>query len=72
MDAFGGPSRFAAPPPLLFANPGVASALIHPSDVIAQVIFTPPLVGWSIWIGIAISSRSSEIRVAQRLGSAGG
>jgi ABC-2 type transport system permease protein len=51
----------------LFAKPGVAPALIHGSDVIAQVIFTPLIAGWSIWIGIAISTRSSEVRVAQQL-----
>jgi ABC-2 type transport system permease protein len=51
----------------LFAKPGVAPALIHGSDVIAQVIFTPLLASWSIWIGIGISARSSEVRVAQQL-----
>jgi ABC-2 type transport system permease protein len=52
----------------LFAQPGVASALLHGSDVIAQLVFTPLLAGWSIWIGIAISTRASEVRVAQQLG----
>jgi membrane carboxypeptidase/penicillin-binding protein len=28
----------------------------------------PLLAGWSIWIGIAISARVSEVRVAQQLG----
>jgi ABC-type transport system involved in multi-copper enzyme maturation permease subunit len=51
----------------LFAHPGVASALIRGPDVVAQVIFTPLLVGWSIWLGIAISTRVSETRVAQQL-----
>jgi ABC-type transport system involved in multi-copper enzyme maturation permease subunit len=51
----------------LFADPGVPSALIRPSDVLAQVIFTPLIAGWSIWIAIAISSRASDIRVAQQL-----
>lgn len=36
--------------------------------VIAQVLFTPLLAVWSIWVGIAISARSSDIRVAQQLG----
>ena len=31
-------------------------------------MFTPLLAGWSIWLGIAISTRASEIRVAQQLG----
>lgn len=51
----------------LFAHSDVASALIRGSDVLAQVIFTPLLATWSIWIGIAISTRASETRVAQQL-----
>ena len=52
----------------LFAKPGVAPALLAAPDVLAQLIFTPLLAGWSIWLGIAISTRVSEIRVAQQLG----
>jgi ABC-type transport system involved in multi-copper enzyme maturation permease subunit len=52
----------------LFAHPGVASALIRGPDVLAQVIFTPLIAASSIWIGIAISTRVSEVRVAQQLG----
>ena len=32
-----------------------------------QLLFTPLLAGWSIWVGIAISARSSDVRVAQQL-----
>jgi ABC-2 type transport system permease protein len=53
----------------LFAHPGVSSALIRGSDVLAQFVFTPLLAAWSIWIGIAISTRASEVRVAQQLGA---
>ncbi len=53
----------------LLAHPGVAPALIRGPDVLAQVIFTPLVAGWSIWIGIAISTRASEVRVAQQLGA---
>jgi len=52
----------------LFAQPGVAPALLRGSDVLAQLVFTPLLAGWSVWLGIAISTRASEIRVAQQLG----
>jgi ABC-type transport system involved in multi-copper enzyme maturation permease subunit len=52
----------------LFAQPGVASALLRGSDLIAQLVYTPLLAGWSIWLGIAISTRASETRVAQQLG----
>jgi len=51
----------------LFAHAGVASALIRAPDVIAQLVFTPLIAAWSIWIGIGISSRASEVRVAQQL-----
>jgi ABC-2 type transport system permease protein len=51
----------------LFAHPGVAPAIIRGSDVLAQVIFTPLIAGWSIWLGIAISTRVNDVRVAQQL-----
>jgi ABC-2 type transport system permease protein len=51
----------------LFALPDVAAALIRLPDLLAQIVFTPLLAGWSIWIAIFISSRSSDIRVAQQL-----
>jgi ABC-2 type transport system permease protein len=53
----------------LFAHAGVAPALIRGSDVLAQVIFTPLIAAWSIWIGIAISTRASDVRVAQQVGA---
>jgi ABC-type Na+ efflux pump permease subunit len=53
----------------LFAHPGVAPALIRGPDILAQLLFTPLLATWSIWIGIAISARSSDVRVAQQLGA---
>ena len=52
----------------LFAEPPVASALIQGPDLLAQVVFTPLLATWSIWVGIAVSARSSDARVAQQLG----
>jgi ABC-type Na+ efflux pump permease subunit len=51
----------------LFAVPSVASALIRSSDLLAQLCFTPLLAGYSIWIAILISTRSSDVRVAQQL-----
>jgi ABC-type Na+ efflux pump permease subunit len=53
----------------LFARPAVASAVLRGPELIAQVIFTPLVAGWSIWIGIAISVRSSDVRVAAQLGT---
>lgn len=51
----------------LFAKPGVPSALIQGSEVLAQVIFTPLLSAWSIWVGIAMSTRASDPRTAQQM-----
>jgi ABC-type Na+ efflux pump permease subunit len=53
----------------LFARPAVASALIRGPDLLAQLLFTPLLAAWSIWVGIAISARASDVRVAQQLGT---
>ncbi len=51
----------------LFAAPGVAPALIQGPDLLAQLVFTPLLATWSIWVGIAISARCSDPRTAGQL-----
>lgn len=51
----------------LFAQPGVAAAILRPPDIAAQLLLTPLLAGLSTWIGIAVSTRSSDVRVAQQL-----
>jgi ABC-type Na+ efflux pump permease subunit len=51
----------------LFAEQGVASALLRLSDLLAQLAFTPLLAGWSIWVAVVISTRSNDVRVAQQL-----
>ena len=53
----------------LFAQPAVASAVLQGPDLLGQVLFTPLLALFSIWVGIAISTRSSDVRVAQQLGA---
>jgi ABC-type transport system involved in multi-copper enzyme maturation permease subunit len=53
----------------LFADPAVASTVLQGPEVLAQLLFTPLLAAWSIWVGIVISTRSSEVRVAQQLGA---
>jgi ABC-2 type transport system permease protein len=45
----------------------VASAVLQGPDLLVQVLFTPLLALLSIWAGIAISARSSDVRVAQQL-----
>jgi ABC-type transport system involved in multi-copper enzyme maturation permease subunit len=52
----------------VFAHPAVASALRQVPQLVAQFFFTPLLAGWSIWVGMAISTRSTDVRVAQQLG----
>ncbi len=52
----------------LFAQPAVASALFRVPDIIAQLLFTPLLAGWSIWVGMALSTWIAEVRIAQQLG----
>jgi ABC-type transport system involved in multi-copper enzyme maturation permease subunit len=51
----------------LFAQPGVAPALIRGPDLLAQLCFTPLLAIWSIWVGIAVSARSSDPRTAAQV-----
>jgi ABC-type transport system involved in multi-copper enzyme maturation permease subunit len=53
----------------LFAHPGVASAVFERNHLLVQLLFTPLLAGWSIWVGIAISARSTDVRPAQQLGT---
>jgi ABC-type Na+ efflux pump permease subunit len=51
----------------LFADPAVSAAIVRAPDVLVQVVATPLLAALSIWIGIAISSRTGDVRVAQQL-----
>jgi ABC-type Na+ efflux pump permease subunit len=45
----------------------VRTAVFHPPQLLAQILFTPLLALWSIWIGIGISTRASDVRVAHQL-----
>src|SRR3984885_15368838 len=54
----------------LFAHPVVASAVFHDGPVLLALFLLAPLVtGWAIVVGMAVSVRASEIRVAQQLGT---
>ena len=54
----------------LFAHPVVASAVFHQGPVLlAQVLFTPLLAGFAVGVGMTVSARSSDVRVAQQLGT---
>jgi ABC-type Na+ efflux pump permease subunit len=51
----------------LFAHPVIASAIYAGTHVLVQLLFTPLLAGWGIWVGIAVSTRSTDVRAAQQL-----
>jgi ABC-2 type transport system permease protein len=51
------------------ASSVVAHAVWQPSWFLAELLFAPLLAAWSVWVGTAISARSSDVRVAQQLGT---
>jgi len=54
----------------LFAHPAVSAAIFHKGPILLSLfLFTPLLAGWAIVVGMAISVRASDIRVAQQLGT---
>ena len=50
-----------------FAHPAIASAVFERDHILAQLLFTPLIAGWSIWMGIAVSTRVNDVRSAQQL-----
>jgi ABC-2 type transport system permease protein len=50
----------------------VSSVVWHPPQMLAQILFIPLLAAWSIWVGIGISTRASDVRVAQQLATLAG
>jgi len=50
-----------------FAHPGVTSAIFERNHLLVQLLFTPLVAGWSIWAGIAISTRMRDVRAAQQI-----
>lgn len=55
----------------IFAAAPVASAVLRGPEVLAQFVFTPLIAIWSIWVGIAVSTRAGDTRVAQQLSMLG-
>jgi ABC-2 type transport system permease protein len=52
----------------LFAHPVVATAFFHQGPVLLALFLLAPLLStWAIVVGMAISVRASEVRVAQQL-----
>jgi len=54
------------------AGRNVSSVVWHTPQLLAQILFTPLLAAWSIWLGIGISTRASDVRVAQQLATLAG
>ena len=54
---------------LFASNAAVVSALAQGPHILAEILFAPLLAGWSICVGIGISTRASDVRVAQQLGT---
>ena len=54
----------------LVASSAVASAVFHDSPVILALLLLAPLMAaWGIVVGMAVSVRATEVRVAQQLGT---
>ena len=49
------------------AIPAVVDLVWQPAQALAVILFAPLLATFSIWVGLAISARSSDVRVAQQL-----
>jgi ABC-type Na+ efflux pump permease subunit len=53
----------------LFAHHEVSSAVFHDGPtLLALFLFAPLVAGWAVVVGMAVSVRASEVRVAQQLG----
>ena len=50
-----------------YAVPTVVHLVWQPYQFVAAILFAPLLSAFSIWVGLAISARSSDVRVAQQL-----
>jgi ABC-2 type transport system permease protein len=50
----------------------VSDVVWHAPQLVAQLLFTPLLAAWAIWVGIGISIRASDVRVAQQLATLAG
>jgi len=49
------------------ATHAVGAAVWHTPQMLAQLVFTPLIATWAIWVGIAMSVRARDVRVAQQL-----
>ena len=49
------------------ATHAVGAAVWHTPQMLAQLVFTPLIATWAIWVGIAMSVRARDVRVAKQL-----
>ncbi len=49
------------------ASSAVAAAVRHSPQLPAGLVFIPLLAAWAIWVGLAVSARATDTRVAQQL-----
>jgi hypothetical protein len=53
----------------LFAHPNVETAFFNQGAILLALFLLAPLMaGWAIVVGLAVSVRATEVRVAQQLG----
>jgi ABC-type Na+ efflux pump permease subunit len=53
----------------LFAHNNIAHAVFHDGPTLLTLfLFTPLVAGWAVVVGMAVSVRANEVRVAQQLG----
>ena len=45
----------------------VSAAVWNAPQIVAQLVFTPLIATWAVWVGIAMSVRARDVRVAQQL-----
>lgn len=50
----------------------VSDVVWHTPQLLAQILLTPLLALWAIWVGIGISTRAGDVRVAQQLATLAG
>jgi ABC-type Na+ efflux pump permease subunit len=51
----------------VFAQPAISAAIFQSQTLVVQVVYTPLLAAFTTWIGLAISARISDTRVAQQV-----
>lgn len=51
----------------IWAIPAAADLVFQPAQVLIVFLLDPLLAAFSIWVGLAVSARSSDVRVAQQL-----